>query len=638
MEEIAREEVIDKCRRPETAGQRVWAGHLVTTVIVVVLLPAAAGLGAGSPVAKTPETILELKELEARVRRAVESVLPAIVAVDSPARSSEGIHVGSQDSHFEDFGSGVIIQSDGLIVSQWHVTHQRGLAVWRDPGDQAEVVLQDGRRLKAKLLGADPVRDLSLLRIVEPGKYPHARLAPEKAVALGDWVLKLGHPFGYRKSRGAVARLGRVLYLGDSIDIVADCRIFGGDSGGPLFNLDGQVVGIVENSESPQPLKFEFATQRSGRPFCYTNVGTIRTRLTMMLHPAFGNKASGGVYVPDLPDFQAFNRLRRDEVFTNRHAMILPEELGSQGKRTLAAWNRLSDRCSRCVVEVLGGEQRVALGTVVGADGWILTKASEIPEYPRCRLPDGQIFSARVTGMDAAFDLAMLKIKATGLRAVEWVKNSGHPAGTFVAATDGRGLPFAVGIVSVAKRSLEGPFPTVVVKAPIHDPSAVRPPEVIGKPFENRGFRVTYAAGGAAEAGLRSGDLLLSINGGPVHESSDLDKSVKGHLPGETLLVTVERDGRRATCKLNLEAQRYVDCPGVGCRYRNFRYDNFPVVLEHDLPLTLDECGGPVIGLDGKALGISVARVGEHGCMAIPADAIEPRIAGLKDRAADVPY
>jgi S1-C subfamily serine protease len=109
-------------------------------------------------------------------------------------------------------------------------------------------------------------------------------------------------------------------------------------------------------------------------------------------------------------------------------------------------------------------------------------------------------------------------------------------------------------------------------------------------------------------------------------------------LPGEKLLVAFERDGHRKTCTLTLDAEPYVHCPSAGSRYRNFRSDDFPVVFEHDLPLTLDECGGPVISLDGKALGINIARVGEHGSLAIPADAILPQFAQLKGPAANVPY
>ena len=138
-----------------------------------------------SSLSSTPESVAELTKLETRVRSTIRSVLPAIVAVDRPTHEKNGKQGLSDRFHFENFGSGVIIRSDGLILSQWHVSHQAGLAVWRDPGDEANVVLQDGRRLKAELLGADPVRDLSLLRIVEPGVYPHLDLARIKQCCAG---------------------------------------------------------------------------------------------------------------------------------------------------------------------------------------------------------------------------------------------------------------------------------------------------------------------------------------------------------------------------------------------------------------------------------------------------------------------
>ena len=183
----------------------------------------------GEPVRAVNEfaAIAEMKALEIRVSDAIQKALPAIVAIDFP-------HPGESKSpkidHVElTTGSGVIISADGLILSQWHVSHKTRGGLFRIPGDEVEVVLQDGRHLQAELLGAVPARDLSLLRIVEPGEYPHLSLAKPASVKRADWVLKLGHPFGYRASRGATARLGRVLYMGEALEIVADCLTFAGD-------------------------------------------------------------------------------------------------------------------------------------------------------------------------------------------------------------------------------------------------------------------------------------------------------------------------------------------------------------------------------------------------------------------------
>src|SRR5262249_29780235 len=78
----------------------------------------------------------------------------------------------------------------------------------------------------------------------EPGPYPHTPFDKKAIVKLGDGVLTVGHPMGYRADRGAVVRLARVLCVTDDY-VLTDSRIVGGDSGGPLLDLDGRLVGIV---------------------------------------------------------------------------------------------------------------------------------------------------------------------------------------------------------------------------------------------------------------------------------------------------------------------------------------------------------------------------------------------------------
>jgi len=289
------------------------------------------------------------------------------------------------------------------------------------------------------------------------------------------------------------------------------------------------------------------------------------------------------------------------------------------------------------VVEVLRKDHRVALGTVVGADGWILTKASEIPDDPRCRLANGEIVPARVTGVDAAFDLAMLKIDKSGLCAVEWSKVSAQAVGTFVAAPHIEGTPAAFGIISVSKRQLEGPFPTKVVKAPLRNPPPFWRPEIFCKTVEGKEFRVKGVVGSAAKSGICPGDVLLSINKRPILEHDDVMKCIQGCAPGDRILVELERAGKRAEIRLKLEPEPYLRCSAAVSPYRNFRSEDFPVFFEHDMRLTLNECGGPVIALDGKALGITIARQGEYGCVAIPADAVEVLVERLKTGHSDRP-
>src|SRR4051794_18279650 len=236
------------------------AARSLTPMLVILALGLSDARGAESAIplpASSPPSIAELQALETRAQGAIRKALQAVVAVNVTPKTAAEIRA---NAHSESGASGVIISRDGLILSQRHVSHVSRPIGKKDvilaPGDQIDVVLQDGRRLKAELLGSDPLRDLSLLRIVDHGVYPYIELAKPGSVTPGDHVIKLGHPYGYRPGRGATARLGRVLYTGASIEIVADCLTFGGDSGGPLIDLDGRIVGVIESGAAPQTVIF----------------------------------------------------------------------------------------------------------------------------------------------------------------------------------------------------------------------------------------------------------------------------------------------------------------------------------------------------------------------------------------------
>src|SRR5262249_42761827 len=245
----------------------------------------------------------------------------------------------------------------------------------RQPGERTMVILSDGRKVEAELLGADPNFDLGLLRLLEPGPYPHAALDPSSTIGLGDWVLKLGHPLGYRGGRPPVVRLGRVLFQNEDI-FVTDCLITGGDSGGPFFDLEGRLVGIVHSDSVPAKLKDSLrshspASARVG-PFSSTTNRFIQQRLDAMLRrqiAPFGQK--------DGERFQeSYRRAEKGE--------ILPRDQWTQGALVAKAFRDIMRNSRRSAVTILDeAGYDVAQGTIVESDGWIVTMASTLPADPR---------------------------------------------------------------------------------------------------------------------------------------------------------------------------------------------------------------------------------------------------------------
>jgi serine protease Do len=542
-----------------------------------------------------PAALAELQVLQERICRAVRAVQPAVVAVKNPKQTAM-----ARAARHESGGSGVIITPGGLVLSQYHVSHSRNGGdekVDFKPGDKATVILADGRECLAELLGADRTHDLSLLRLLPPGPYPHVPLQQDVRVQRGDWVLKLGHPMAYRRDRPAPVRLGRVVSCAKDT-FVTDCLSTTGDSGGPYFDLDGRLAGVMGiatgDLQKILPENSDVAQRFDQLVFSCTAAPLIHARLEAMR-------------CGDVPPLGG-----RSYLFELAEGERLPVADWSQGTTTRAKYRSAVEASRASIVAVLNGDVPVALGTVVSADGWVVTKASELPAQPRCRLPGGKVVEARVVGVDLAFDLAILKVEADGMRVVIWADSFTPEAGTLLAAVGSGDLPLAVGVVSVRRRNMADALPPKY-SLPLRVPAA--PPAIFGKEAEGRGYLVNKTRGSAHTAGIRPGDLLTTAAGRPVRRYQDLVDGVKGRLTGDLLAVEIARAGQGIKLQLPIQT-------GDPAGGQNYRVDDFPIVFEHDVPLFPHECGGLIVDLTGRAVGITIARVGPHGCMAIPGDCV----------------
>lgn len=142
-------------------------------------------------------------------------------------------------------GSGFIIDPSGLVVTNNHVIEE---------ADEVEVVFTDGRTLPADIVGVDPATDLAVLRIRGGGgNFPSVRFGDSDAARVGDWVIAIGNPFGLGGSLTAGVISARGREIGGRYDdyLQTDVAINRGNSGGPLFNMDGQVVGVNTAIFSP---------------------------------------------------------------------------------------------------------------------------------------------------------------------------------------------------------------------------------------------------------------------------------------------------------------------------------------------------------------------------------------------------
>ncbi len=142
-------------------------------------------------------------------------------------------------------GSGFVIDADGLVVTNHHVI---------DGADEIEVVFEDGARLKATLRGYDRKTDLALLEVDAGKPLPYVAFGDSDGARVGDWVIAIGNPFGLGGSTtgGIISARGRDIQSGPLDDFIQiDAPINRGNSGGPLFNTEGEVIGVNSAIFSP---------------------------------------------------------------------------------------------------------------------------------------------------------------------------------------------------------------------------------------------------------------------------------------------------------------------------------------------------------------------------------------------------
>lgn len=198
-------------------------GSCFSRSLTPFLLPLGCLIACGSAAETTAVTtdLAGLLKVQAQVQKHLPQLRRSLVAIQTGGGTA----------------SGVIISSTGLILTAAHVVNR--------PGREMRVVLDDGSVTSATSLGLDQATDAALAQLKDRSKsWPSVNLNREISQAQpGEWCFALGHPGGFDKSRGAVLRVGKIIKQ-TANSLHSDCVLMGGDSGGPLFNLAGEVIGI----------------------------------------------------------------------------------------------------------------------------------------------------------------------------------------------------------------------------------------------------------------------------------------------------------------------------------------------------------------------------------------------------------
>jgi len=258
-----------------------------------------------------------------------QKISPAVVNITTSAMiaaPTDGMPMVPEGSPFQDFfddfggpgrggpqrsealGSGFVVSEDGYIVTNNHVI---------EGADEIEIEFFSGQRLKAKLVGTDPKTDIAVLKVESDKPLPFVTFGNSDLMRVGDWVMAMGNPLGqgFSVSAGIVSARGRQLQGSYDDFIQTDAAINRGNSGGPLFNMDGQVVGVNTAILSPNGGSIGIGFSMSSnvvtkvvdqlKQFGETRRGWLGVRIQDMtpeIAESMGLADAKGALVTDVPD------------------------------------------------------------------------------------------------------------------------------------------------------------------------------------------------------------------------------------------------------------------------------------------------------------------------------------------------
>jgi serine protease Do len=310
-------------------------GTIVALVVIALLAGAVLGAwGAGhlprpqsaTPAPATPLLRVASPESSSTFRQVAAAVGPAVININtvtvvrnpfsgprSPMEEFFGEEFfrrffgGRREFTQRSLGSGVVIDPAGTALTNAHVV---------EGASEIEVVTSDGKKHKARVVGADPKSDLAVLKLSAGAPLPAAPLGDSDQLQVGDWVLAIGSPFGFTQTvtAGIISAKGRVLNQGPFDDFLqTDAAINPGNSGGPLVNMRGEVIGIntAIASRTGGSMGIGFAIPVNPAKKIYTELtargkvtrgwlGVSVQPLTAELARSFGAPEDGGVLVADV--------------------------------------------------------------------------------------------------------------------------------------------------------------------------------------------------------------------------------------------------------------------------------------------------------------------------------------------------
>ena len=325
---------------------------------------------------------------------------------------------------------------------------------------------------------------------------------------------------------------------------------------------------------------------------------------------------------PLLLTFPVFEGNKDSDV--NSTEFSLPAEFRLNGKSTQAAFGSAKDMALKVTAKLTRNDKLIAMGAVVSPSGHILTKASSCVGARLATLSNGDSYKLKIKKRNEELDLALYQMISDrgDFSFINWNESNASNGVSWVLSAYTELDEIRVGIKSAKPREIgrEGGVMGVILGSE-----------------SDRGVRVNEVVPQAAayKAGLLSGDIIFRVDQRAVKKREQIVKLVTKKDPGDLVVTEVLRNDQRKTFKITLGHRsvtfdlfnRNMQMSGPVSK----RKDNFPLIIQHDLPLPKEAMGGPLFDLEGKCIGINIARVDRVTVFSLPARIAREMTTELKD-------
>ena len=523
--------------------------------------------------------------------------------------------------------SGVVVSADGLILSAAHVVM---------PGNTYKVMYADGRDCIAKGLGRitippnHMVPDAAMLKITGDGPWPYAEMGWSSSLTIGQPCISIAYPETMAQ-RKPMVRFGKISSLMNEYGFVqSTCVMEPGDSGGPLFDLYGRVIGIHSGIQIPEDVNYEVPVDTYRKYWGALLQAKDYQALPEQLSPLATDALKPLSFKPALSSLEK----QVTEIERNRKGTVL---------------NIRS--------KLNGSDQQIA-GTVLSLEGLsssskagfiILSKSSMIGLDPVGRDARGREIKLRVVARYRGEDLVMLlpekdtgrELQRSAIRLSEGVfgnsseRLSGALSGSSVNTPSDGISEKQLGAFLLSPRADSIGRLGVLGSVDVNLPNATSY-GYMGASTEMKDdrLRIKFVSpdNAAALAGLKAGDILSTINGAAMADELDFMKAVGKHQAGDTVQVGLISEGKQVIKPVVLQYPplRQGNHPAeLFAGGKSLRRDGFSGVYIQDASIKASECGGPVFDLKGQFVGINIARLSRTSTVILPVRTFLPYLKGL---------